>query len=111
MEEIAAVSLDVRDVKGEVIGLELIRSEYLGRCTVEIVILGPRSQHLGNRFVSVKRAVLVGKIAVAVYLVVLIDVSKVSLAGLKHDSLICLLFCEIEIVEGNDGGSRRISSK
>ena len=77
MEEITAVALDLGYQKRKVVWNKLIWSEDFGCCTIEIVFLSPRWFPCRLSLIAVKRGFLIHKVAIAIYLVVLINVSEI----------------------------------
>ena len=87
MEEVAAVSLNLRNQKRKVISLELIGCKYFGCCSVEIVIFFPRGFPLPYGLIACEPGMIVHKILVPVNLIVLIYISKIIFSCFKHNIL------------------------
>jgi hypothetical protein len=85
---IASVALDLSDEQGHVVSFELVGSEYFGSCAVEVVFLRPRRSPFPLGLVSIEESVVVDEVAVAVDLVVLVDLCEVLLPCFKHEDLI-----------------------
>ena len=111
MEEVAAVSLNLRNQKWEIIRFELIWCKYFGCSSVEIVVFFPRSFPGPYGLIPCEPGVVIHKILVAIDLVILIDISKIIFSGFEYDSLVGFMLGEIKFVEGNEGRSWGVTTE
>lgn len=80
MEEVATVTLNLWNQKRKVISHKLVRSEYFGCGTIEVIIFSPRRLPVSHSLVTIEKALLVYEVTIAVYLIVLVDISEVVFA-------------------------------
>lgn len=98
VEVIAAISLYLGNKEGHVVCLELIWGKYFGSGSVKVIILCPRWSPLPHSLITVEPSVIINGIPIAIYLIVLINISVVVLTCFKHYGHTRLLFCKVQLI-------------